>query len=274
MKGYRFIILSSPTPSACVTLVKFNYNFKQPITFLNKFNKIKSKVRGGVGFSKSGKSLIRRCQSAQMYYNKTTVSTRFYTRSLFLFTNFFFLPKKMQNYRIKCFISAYNLSTFKSLDAVLFSVNFTDNRFILGSKSKVSPAHLLLYFSPGTRVKDLRDVFSLKHLWATSPGSNSVINYFDRFSGFLNLLLPSKKPRLFFFLSRASRVLKLIDRDLLLVTRRTLDAKRLKAGDIYNLGQRPKVRGVAMNPVDHPHGGRTKSIKLPKTPWGKVTKLK
>lgn len=28
-----------------------------------------------------------------------------------------------------------------------------------------------------------------------------------------------------------------------------------KAGDLRNLGQRPHVRGVAMNPVDHPHGG-------------------
>ena len=36
----------------------------------------------------------------------------------------------------------------------------------------------------------------------------------------------------------------------------------------------PKVRGVAMNAIDHPHGGKTKSIKFPKTPWGLPTKLK
>jgi large subunit ribosomal protein L2 len=34
-----------------------------------------------------------------------------------------------------------------------------------------------------------------------------------------------------------------------------------KAGIKRNFGMRPKVRGVAMNPVDHPHGGRTKSNK-------------
>jgi ribosomal protein L2 len=28
----------------------------------------------------------------------------------------------------------------------------------------------------------------------------------------------------------------------------------------------PTVRGVAMNAIDHPHGGKTKSIKYPKTP--------
>ena len=36
----------------------------------------------------------------------------------------------------------------------------------------------------------------------------------------------------------------------------------------------PRSRGVARNPVDHPHGGRTKSIKYPRTPWGKTTKFK
>jgi ribosomal protein L2 len=34
------------------------------------------------------------------------------------------------------------------------------------------------------------------------------------------------------------------------------------------------VRGVAMNPTDHPHGGRAKSIKYQRTPWGKTTKFK
>lgn len=47
-----------------------------------------------------------------------------------------------------------------------------------------------------------------------------------------------------------------------------------KAGFWRSFGRKPTVRGVAMNAVDHPHGGRTKSIKTPLTPWGKVTKLK
>ena len=39
-------------------------------------------------------------------------------------------------------------------------------------------------------------------------------------------------------------------------------------------GRKPNSRGIAKNPVDHPHGGRTKSIKYPRTPWGKTTKFK
>jgi large subunit ribosomal protein L2 len=45
-----------------------------------------------------------------------------------------------------------------------------------------------------------------------------------------------------------------------------------KAGRTRNLGLRPKVRGIAMNPVDHPHGGRSNGGRHPVTPWGKPTK--
>ncbi len=48
-----------------------------------------------------------------------------------------------------------------------------------------------------------------------------------------------------------------------------------KAGRMRWKGRRPTVRGVAMNPVDHPHGGgegRTSGGRHPVTPWGVPTK--
>lgn len=45
-----------------------------------------------------------------------------------------------------------------------------------------------------------------------------------------------------------------------------------KAGYKRNLNFRPNVRGVAMNPVDNPHGGRTKTNSPELTPWGKIAK--
>ena len=48
-----------------------------------------------------------------------------------------------------------------------------------------------------------------------------------------------------------------------------------KAGRKRWLGKRPHTRGVAMNPIDHPHGGgegRTSGGRHPVTPWGKPTK--
>lgn len=50
-----------------------------------------------------------------------------------------------------------------------------------------------------------------------------------------------------------------------------------KAGRKRWMGVRPTVRGVAMNPVDHPHGGgegKTSGGRHPVTPWGKKTKGK
>ncbi len=50
-----------------------------------------------------------------------------------------------------------------------------------------------------------------------------------------------------------------------------------KAGRMRWKGRRPHVRGVVMNPVDHPHGGgegRTSGGRHPVTPWGKPTKGK
>ena len=48
-----------------------------------------------------------------------------------------------------------------------------------------------------------------------------------------------------------------------------------KAGRKRHFGKRPSVRGVVMNPIDHPHGGgegRTSGGRHPVTPWGKPTK--
>ncbi len=48
-----------------------------------------------------------------------------------------------------------------------------------------------------------------------------------------------------------------------------------KAGRVRHMGFRPHVRGVAMNPVDHPHGGgegKTSGGRHPVTPWGVPTK--
>ncbi len=47
-----------------------------------------------------------------------------------------------------------------------------------------------------------------------------------------------------------------------------------KAGRSRWLGVRPSTRGITMNPVDHPHGGRTNGGRAWVTPWGKPTKGK
>jgi len=47
-----------------------------------------------------------------------------------------------------------------------------------------------------------------------------------------------------------------------------------KAGENRKRGRRGKTRGIAMNPIDHPHGGRTNGGRPSCTPWGVYTKGK
>ena len=80
----------------------------------------------------------------------------------------------------------------------------------------------------------------------------------------------------------SSREIRLINNDCLatigiMSNSDNQNVKLGKAGRKRNLGFRPKVRGVVMNPVDHPHGGgegRSSGGRHPVTPWGKSTKGK
>ena len=51
-----------------------------------------------------------------------------------------------------------------------------------------------------------------------------------------------------------------------------LSKKRKKSGFFRKLGRRPIVRGVAMNPIDHPHGGNTGHSGVALSPWAKLAK--
>nr|YP_009186557.1 ribosomal protein L2 [Cyclospora cayetanensis]AKO71978.1 ribosomal protein L2 [Cyclospora cayetanensis]ANJ44330.1 ribosomal protein L2 [Cyclospora cayetanensis]ANN13293.1 ribosomal protein L2 [Cyclospora cayetanensis]ANN13322.1 ribosomal protein L2 [Cyclospora cayetanensis]ANN13351.1 ribosomal protein L2 [Cyclospora cayetanensis] len=55
-----------------------------------------------------------------------------------------------------------------------------------------------------------------------------------------------------------------------------LNLKKIKAGDSRNLGKRPKVRGVAMNACDHPHGGGEGKNSIGRcsaySPWGVISR--
>lgn len=100
--------------------------------------------------------------------------------------------------------------------------------------------------------------------YSRSTGSCSKIFSFD--GGLALLILPSKVRKTFplFSMVGCNRLMGEENK----VYRNT------KSGYWRSMGRKGQVRGVAQNPVDHPHGGRTKSIKHQQTPWGKTTKLK
>lgn len=102
--------------------------------------------------------------------------------------------------------------------------------------------------------------------YSRSTGSCSKIFAFDENRSTVLLVLPSKVRKTFSYFSVAGRSRLMGEENKLY--------RNTRSGYWRKLGKKGQVRGVAQNPVDHPHGGRTKSIKHQQTPWGKTTKLK
>jgi large subunit ribosomal protein L2 len=98
-----------------------------------------------------------------------------------------------------------------------------------------------------------------------SAGSSAVI--VAKEGDYVTIRLPSGEMRLVFKKCYAT-IGELSNED-------NMNVSLGKAGRSRWLGHRPKTRGVAMNPHDHPHGGgegKTSGGRHPVTPWGKPTK--
>lgn len=102
--------------------------------------------------------------------------------------------------------------------------------------------------------------------YCRSGGTSSRIIKFDHSIQTVLIQLPSKVKKIISYYSVA-----FLGKVALKTSSRCTSNK---AGYWRNFGFKPIVRGVAMNPVDHPHGGRTKSVRYPRTPWGHTTKYK
>jgi hypothetical protein len=167
------------------------------------------------------------------------------------------------------------LYTLRNLPIEPLSFYFYNYKKIVPTFPSTHASTQLLFIKVGSRISNIRDIFKLNVLFCTALFSTAYLKFFDRWSGFLTTILPSGQPRLFFFLSRADSA----DWGFFKLEKNSTfrDSWRIqwtRAGVWRRRGFRPKVRGVAMNPVDHPHGGRTKSIRFQQTPWGKPAKLK
>ena len=109
----------------------------------------------------------------------------------------------------------------------------------------------------------IQNIFAEYPVHARALGSFATVLSRGSDRMFFLLELPSGFKKLFFILTQVDFFYK---NDYL------WPKKSQKAGFYINRGKKPTVRGIAMNPVDHPHGGRTKTIRLAKTPWGLNTK--
>lgn len=189
------------------------------------------------------------------------------------------------NFRKLGFVAGFKFLSFKSK---LLSLIFFSNGSV--SYYLSTEFHKLMMFLHSKKYKNIRNIkfpalasrfFQIKKLsyvscleilpgkgaqYSRSAGTKSRLFKFEKSNHTVLIELPSGLKKAFSYYSFA----------LLGQLTMPLHYKRIngKAGFWRNFGAKPIVRGVAMNPVDHPHGGRTKAIQHQRTPWGHTTKYK
>lgn len=211
-------------------------------SLINKFNFLKYTNNHHSGRNNSGKITVRH-KGNKSYYNGLyidfkyllvnipgTVKTIEFNRSRSSFVSLI----KYNNGILLYLVSPHNI---KLNEKVICSSNI---RFENGSSS------YLKYLPEGISIFNLEKQPGNGALYIRSAGTYGLI-LSKMSNGFVSVKLPSKKIQLFSQYCKATVgiVSNLENRDIILG----------KAGRSRWLGIRPTVRGVAMNPVDHPHGG-------------------
>lgn len=162
------------------------------------------------------------------------------------------------NYNFKNMKTFYTLSTHGLVpgSCIICTKYFTDYK--LGYR-------LPIRFLPiGTLISNISNSINQKSLYIRAAGTYGQILQITNEK--CKIRLPSGK--IYDFLSSSFGTIGTIAN--------SLHHKQIigKAGRNRFKGIRPSVRGIAMNPVDHPHGGRTNGGRPSVTPWGIPTKGK
>ena len=255
--------------------------FKNHLPLTIKKNKLTYRNAWKSGRASSGRVVMWTRSSLKKRFTKTTVNYSF--RSLKLG----FVSSISLSSSIMSPVSLYQLSdgsytylrpttttklfTLSRMDDIFKSVatksQLTMYLTFLYSNLIIKPSLFILWKLPRNQNISLLELYPNKKIqYVRAPGSKSKMLKMDTRTNTAVIKLPSGVKKVFSIYSLASFGQVLFpDKKLF---------KNNKAGYNNSLGKKPIVRGVAMNPVDHPHGGRAKSIKYQRTPWGKTTKFK
>lgn len=141
-------------------------------------------------------------------------------------------------------------------------VSYKNNSFnFLFSKFSSKPSQLF-QFLPGSFVSNIESYPGSGSRYVRAPYSRAMV--IRRLGTNSVIKIPSGEIRKFKTIYFAYRSLN----DSFFAYKSPLG----KAGASRKLGIRPHVRGCAINPVDHPHGGRTGESRPSVSPWAKLTK--
>lgn len=143
--------------------------------------------------------------------------------------------------------------------------SFLSKHSLFSTKYVIGNVVFIKNLDVGSIFYNVCNIFNRKSLYARSPGTYCILLGLDFLKNTATIQLPSG-------------ISVLVDFNFFATLGRNSNLWRFKevvgkAGRNVLRGFKPSVRGVAMNPVDHPHGGRTKTNSPEKTPWGKIAKF-
>jgi len=234
--------------------------------FFNKFKNLYRKF-SNAGRNNTGK-LVCRTKSSLNFKSRLPLIN--YTPRIKTF--YFVVNLKLIPFTNKLTALVYNLSggtSFLQLNEnwKLFSFLYNKNQKAYSFKLFPNPTYSLIY--------QLNNIFKLSLLelvpgkgaqYARSPGTKAFLVKVNMLTHTATIRLPSGVKKIFSIYALVMIGAVALKNNNLL--------KNTCSGFWRNFGVNSRTRGVACNPVDHPHGGRTKAIKYPRTPWGKTTKFK
>jgi large subunit ribosomal protein L2 len=221
-------------------------------------------VRGQGGRNNTGRITVRhrgKAKSRPVAYRRPS----YLPPAVVRFRHYLLLPPA--RFRASARLTCSKLSSFHYLLGVFSSAHLPDARFVrFGRFSKTGFSSTPLFTFPrGAFISHLQHTVGRAAVFARARGSHAQI--LRRRGSYMLVRLPSGElrripARLFGYAAPKYTDLKALH------TR----SKLYKAGQVRHIGRRPHVRGCAMNPVDHPHGGRTGESRPSVSPWGILTK--
>lgn len=243
-----------------------SYYFYNKLNLQNKLKKLSLYKKWNSGRNDFGRIVIR--TKASLLKKNKLIKVNFNLRYLKLgfISSFQFIPFKNKLLSLVYFSNGSCTYYLNNENHGLFSFIYY-NHFKKLKKIKIKNTLLMLF-----QIKKLSFVSCLELIpgkgaqYTRSSGTKSRIIKFDQNNHSVLVQLPSGVKKTFSYYSFV-----MLGRLAMAEHSNCLNGK---AGYWRSFGVKSIVRGVAMNAVDHPHGGRTKSIKYPRTPWGKTTKFK
>jgi len=273
--SYKIEIKKIGTTSGGSRNIK-TYQMTLPLQF--KFRRLMLNYKWKAGRSTQGRIVLWTRQSKKIKYKKPFTNYTFRQKNLSIIAGFVFIPKSNKLISLLFLSSGAITYVPTSVGHKLFELTkmeglgfgqkrpeksmgryyplsfFTKTFFIIARLPKNKKVSLL-ESRPGKGVQYVR-----------STGSCAQILKMDSRIGTSLVKLPSGMKKVFSMYSLGSLGSVALPEN--------KKFTNTSAGFYRNHGVKSQVRGVAMNPVDHPHGGRTKAIKYQRTPWGKTTKFK